>query len=113
MHRILRYAILGTTASSRRPISNRNLFLQEAPQHADCYCGMGNAFVEYGTCKTVKARLWPWLEPFFRRRSLKPCMVFLQEAPQHAHCYCGMGNAFVKIGKYTEAQVRSGLMCGV
>jgi len=24
---------------------------------------------ELSTCKTAKARFWPWLEPFFRRKS--------------------------------------------
>jgi len=27
---------------------------------------------EFGTNNTVKARLWPWLEPFSARTSLKP-----------------------------------------
>jgi len=30
----------------------------------------------FGTYKTVKARLWPWLEQFFRRKSLTPSKLF-------------------------------------
>ena len=31
---------------------------------------------EYGTHKTVKARFWPWLEPFFRQKNLTLCKLF-------------------------------------
>ena len=30
---------------------------------------------EFGTIKTVKARFWPWLEPFSERKSSKPCKL--------------------------------------
>ena len=31
---------------------------------------------EHGTNKSLKARHWPWLEPFIRHTSLKPCILF-------------------------------------
>ena len=35
--------------------SDMNAFEVKIPPSSEC-----------GTCKTVKARFWPWLEPFFR-----------------------------------------------
>ena len=31
---------------------------------------------EFGTHKTVKARFWPWIEPFSARKSLQPFWLF-------------------------------------
>jgi len=36
---------------------------------------------EHGTYEAVTARFWPWLEPFFRCKSLKRFMLFPSRSP--------------------------------
>ena len=44
---------------------------------------------ELGTFKTVKARFWPWLEPFSVRNSSEPFVLF----PLRSEAECQIGNA--------------------
>ena len=54
---------------------------------------------EYGTHKTVKARFWLWLEPFFRQRSLNHFKLFpSRSAAEGCGVHSGRGHILFQQG---------------